>query len=158
MTSLRPLSGVLLAAALSHCAVLAATATGNMVVTATVLDTCVLVVPPLAFGNYSGTQLDAQSDVLVTCTGTTAWTVDIDGGGAADIANRVMTGATDTLGYQLYNDAGRSVIFGDGTTGSTVTGTGLGTAQTVSVYGRIPADNFADIGAYTDTVTVTVTY
>ncbi len=138
----------------------AATATGNMVVTATVLDTCLLVVPPtMVFGNYSASVIDAQSDITVTCTGTTSWDIAIDAGGSADIAARTMSEVGgDTLTYQLYTDASRSTVFGDGTTGSKVTGTGSGVLQTVPIYGRLPASQYSDIGAYTDTVTVTLTY
>lgn len=137
----------------------AGTANGNMLVSATVLDTCILVVPPtMAFGNYSGSAIDAQSDISVTCTGTTAYDIAISAGGSADISARTMSGGVDTLGYQLYTDAPRTTIFGDGTTGSKATGTGDGTLQTISIYGRVPASQYADIGAYTDTVTVTLSY
>jgi len=39
-----------------------------------------------------------------------------------------------------------------------VSGTGTGAAQVLTVYGRIPANQTALIGNYTDTVTVTVTF
>ncbi len=138
----------------------AATASGNMIVSATVLDTCVLVVPPtMAFGNYSASVIDAQSDIAVTCTGTTAWDIAIDAGGSANIAARTMSEVGgDTLSYQLYTDASRSTVFGDGTTGSKVTGTGSGILQTVPIYGRLPASQYSDLGVYTDTVTVTLSY
>nr|MBV6630473.1 spore coat U domain-containing protein [Oceanococcus sp. HetDA_MAG_MS8] len=137
----------------------AATATGSMVVSATVLSTCLVAVLPMAFGNYDATENDAQADVTVTCTGTTPWTLDIDGGGSGSISAREMTdGGSETLGYQLYTDAGRTTVFGDGVTGDTVAGTGTGLAQTVTVYGRVPASQFPAAGAYTDTVTVTLTY
>lgn len=138
----------------------AATANGNMIVSATVLDTCILVVPAtMAFGNYSGSVVDAQSDISVTCTGSTSWDVAISAGGSTDISAREMTGVgLDTLSYQLYTDGSRSTVFGDGTTGSKVTGTGAGSIQTVPIYGRIPASQYSDVDAYTDTVTVTLSY
>jgi spore coat protein U-like protein len=57
-------------------------------------------------------------------------------------------------------------VFGDGTTGVTVGGTGAGmgavNAQTVTVFGRLP-DTAANQTAavltdYTDSVSITVTY
>ena len=66
--------------------------------------------------------------------------------------------------YNLYTTAALGTIFGDGTAGtSTVAGTGAGiaTASNVIVYGQLPdnATNQASVpGAYTDTITVTVTY
>lgn len=136
----------------------AASVTGAMVVSATVLDTCVVTVPVLPFGNYSGTELDAQADVSVTCTGSTGWVMDINAGGSGDIASREMSGTTDALSYQLYTDASRSTVFGDGVTGSTISNTGSGVAQTVTVYGRVPASQYPQAGAYSDTVTVQITY
>lgn len=40
----------------------------------------------------------------------------------------------------------------------TLSGTGNGTTQTVTVYGRAPAPQLPIAGAYTDTVTVSITY
>ena len=66
------------------------------------------------------------------------------------------------LPYQLYTDAGRSQIFGDGTTGNAagVSGTGYATPDTVTVYGRVAqADaQAAKNGNYNDTVVVTIVF
>jgi spore coat protein U-like protein len=105
----------------------------------------------------------------VRCTRGTGFTVSLNGGGGGNIAARRMasTGTpAEQLQYQLYTDAGRNTTFGDGTTGSTVGGTGAGMGvpqtQNVTVYGRVP-DNAANQAAavladYTDSVTITVTY
>ncbi|WP_409528142.1 spore coat protein U domain-containing protein [Rhizobium sp.] len=39
-----------------------------------------------------------------------------------------------------------------------VTGTGTGSPQTLTVYGRVPAQNTPAPGTYSDTVVVTVSY
>jgi spore coat protein U-like protein len=68
------------------------------------------------------------------------------------------------LQYNLYTTAALGTVFGDGTAGTaTVAGTGAGvaTAVAVTVYGQLPdnATNQAAVpGAYSDTITVTVTY
>jgi spore coat protein U-like protein len=68
------------------------------------------------------------------------------------------------LQYNLYTTAALATIFGDGTGGTgTVAGTGLGvaSANSVQVFGQLPdnATNQAAVpGAYSDTITVTVTY
>jgi spore coat protein U-like protein len=36
--------------------------------------------------------------------------------------------------------------------------TGSGTAQTLTVYGQVPAGQFVTPGNYADTITVTLTY
>ena len=132
-------------------------------VTATVLDNCAVSAGDLAFGNYSagtGTAATATSTVQVTCTASLPYTIALDGGAAADVTSRTMSdGASHTLGYGLYTSAAYSTIWGDGTGGtSTVPGTGSGSAQSVTVYGRIPASQFVTAGSYADLVTVTVNY
>ena len=78
----------------------------------------------------------------------------------ATIANRMMNGPT-TLAYQLYTDAGRTTIFGDGSSGNSavdVTGAGYGVPQNVIVYGRVLQADAASAsgGNYTDTVQVLI--
>ena len=98
--------------------------------------------------------------LAVTCTNTTPYTVGLDAGTftGATVTTRRMTGpAAAPLSYSLFSDAGRTTNWGN-TAGSWVSGTGNGSSQTLNVYGRIPAAQYATPGAYTDTITVTVTY
>ena len=149
----------------------AATTTGTLTVTAAVAKVCLVANATLAFGTYTpgGGNLDQQTDISVRCTKSTGFTVALNGGGGGSIAARRMasTGTpAEQLQYQLYTNAARTVTFGDGTTGSTMPGTGAGMgaaqAQLITVYGQVP-DNAANQGAavladYTDSVTITVTY
>jgi spore coat protein U-like protein len=157
--------------ALGAAPVQSATTTGTLTVTAQVAAVCLVSNATLAFGTYTpGTgNLDQQTNIGVRCTRGTGFTVSLNGGGGGNIAARRMasTGTpAEQLQYQLYTDAGRNTTFGDGTTGSTVGGTGAGMGvpqtQNVTVYGRVP-DNAANQAAavladYTDSVTITVTY
>jgi spore coat protein U-like protein len=70
-----------------------------------------------------------------------------------------MTNGANTLNYSMYTTAGRTTVWGDGTL-STVTqaGTGNGTGQALTVFGRVPTGQYVTAGSYTDTVTATVTY
>ena len=67
-----------------------------------------------------------------------------------------MTNAANTLSYVITQDAGRVTNWGLAT--GTVAGTGNGSAQTLVVYGRIAAGQYVTPGAYSDTITATVTY
>lgn len=142
----------------------AGSASAQFNVTATVLDNCAVSAGDLAFGTYSassGTATTASSAIQVTCTTSLAYTIGLDGGTTAgDVTARAMSdGASHTLGYGLYTSSGYSTIWGDGTGGTaTVAGTGNGAAQSVTVYGRIPAAQFVTAGNYSDLVTVTVNY
>ncbi|WP_246526766.1 Csu type fimbrial protein [Plastoroseomonas hellenica] len=139
----------------------AATATGTFQVTATVQATCLISANPLAFGTYTGTQTDATTTLAVTCTNTTPYTVGLDAGTAtgATVTTRRMTGpASAFLNYALFSDSARTINWGNTVGTNTVAGTGSGAAQTLTVYGRVPAAQFVAPGAYVDTITATITF
>ena len=136
--------------------------TKNMLVTASVAPACLLNnVPDLAFGTLDQTiNNDAQTTITWRCTNGVAASIKLNGGSTtSNISARAMTGPA-TLGYQLYTDAGRNTVFGDGVTGTAipVTGAGYGSPGTVSVYGRVTQANAAAApgGNYTDTVVVLI--
>lgn len=144
----------------------AATATGTLDSTATVTSNCAVTTTAVAFGNIDVTKnldVDNTGGVSVTCTNGTAWTASANAGGGAlaTITNRKMMSGTLELKYALYTDSARTIVFGDGTTGngSTIGGTGTGSAQANIIYGRVPSgQTAAKVGAYSDAVTVTITY
>jgi len=142
----------------------ATTATAQFNVTATVLGNCAVSATDMAFGNYSansGATLPATSILSVTCTTGTTYAVALDGGtNAANVAARSMTdGSSHNLPYGLYTTNAYTSIWGDGTGGTvTQSGTGNGSAQSLTVYGRVPASQFVTAGSYSDRITVTVTY
>lgn len=154
-------AALLLVATLMPRAAQAATATTTFQVTANVTATCQIAATNLAFGSYAGVQTDATSTITVTCTNTTPYNVGLDAGTStgATVTTRAMTGPGGaTLGYALYSDGARTVNWGNTVGTDTVAGTGTGSAQTLTVYGRIPAGSLPAPGAYTDTITATVTY
>ncbi|WP_080400280.1 spore coat U domain-containing protein [Burkholderia ubonensis] len=138
----------------------AATATATMTVTATVDATCQITTTPLAFGTYTGAQTDATSTVSVTCTNTTPYNVGLDAGLApgATVTTRAMSITGASLPYSLFQDAGRTVNWGNTVGTDTVAGTGNGSTQALTVYGRLAAGQLVTPGAYTDTITATITY
>jgi spore coat protein U-like protein len=70
-----------------------------------------------------------------------------------------MTGPSSALlGYKLFSNSGYTTNWGNTVGTDTVAGIGTGTAQSLSVYGQLPAGQFVRPGNYTDTVIATVTY
>lgn len=67
-----------------------------------------------------------------------------------------MKSGSNKPGYQLYLDAGRSSVWGDGTASSTSGCTGRSSTPTPTIYGRLPSVANVVPGSCTDTVTVTV--
>jgi len=137
------------------------TAQTTMTVTAVVLPNCQLSAPSLSFGNYASVLIDATSNLSVTCTLTTTYNIGLNAGTAtgATVTNRSMIGpGSALLGYKLFRDSGHTANWGNTVGTDTVSGTGTGLAQSVPVYGRIPAAEFATPGSYADTITATITY
>jgi len=148
----------------------AATRTTSFNVTANVLANCSVTANALNFGDYTPADgaKTGSSTISVRCTKNTGYSVALNGGltSGGTIAQRLMqhASAADTLQYNLYTTSALTTILGDGTGGSTTsngTGSGMGTASTITVYGSLPdstVNQDAAPGAYSDTVTVTVTY
>jgi spore coat protein U-like protein len=146
----------------------AATATTTFPVTATVLATCNVSATPLAFGNYTpgAGAVTNTSTVSVRCTRGTPFTVALNAGTTTGgtLAQRLMATAANTLQYNLYTTSAYTTIWGDGTGGSSTqagTGSGVATPVAFTAYGRLldsAANQAAVTGAFSDTITVTVTY
>lgn len=150
-----------LAACLGATSAGAATATSTFTVSATVQATCSVVTAPLAFGAYTGTVLAGVTTVSVTCTNTTPYSIGLNAGTsvAATVTTRKMTGtASATINYGLYSDAAHAVNWGNTPSTDTVAGVGTGSAVVATVYGQMPAAQFVAPGAYSDTITATITY
>ena len=116
---------------------------------------------------------DAKSNVQPRESSATAQTVQYtitfnagqNSGGS--FANRRMLNATSGtfLSYQIYTDAARTTIWGDGTGGtSTVTDSFLcvlciNLPHNYTGFGRLPGRQFgASPGLHSDTITATVTF
>lgn len=142
---------------------LAATATSTFNVTMTIVESCsVTDHTDLNFGSANGLQaaVNQTSTIEVTCTNSTPYTIGLDAGtNASDDQRRMMGGATNSeyISYGLYRDTGHTTPWGNAE-GSWADGTGTGSSQVYTVYGRVPAQASPSAGNYTDTVTVTVTY
>lgn len=136
--------------------------------TATLLGSCTISAQTLNFGTYNTLNVvrDAQANLSVTCTNGTPYTVKLDGGRAANVnARRLYLNGSgpQSIAYNLYTNSGRTSVWGTGGgNGSTVlgtgTGSGQGTAQVLTVYGRVPITPSFTAGAYSDLVTATVEY
>ncbi|RPE80220.1 Csu type fimbrial protein [Vulcaniibacterium tengchongense] len=128
---------------------------------------CSIVADDLNFGTRASlaSAVDASTTLTVTCTSGTAYAVRLDGGRAGNIAARRMYlngSGPQAIAYDLYTHAARTQPWGDGSVGAVVegvgAGTGLGTPQVLTVYGRVPAQATPVSGTYRDVVTATVEY
>ena len=147
----------------------ASIASSNLTVQLLVIGTCTVNAATLDFGSTGllATLIDATTTLSVTCTNTTPYSVGMDNGANFSAARRMRQGATSNyIGYAIYTDAARTNVWTTASSSTTCTtasscffGTGDGSAQSITVYGRVPALGTAPApGAYNDTVTITVTY
>ena len=152
----------------------AATVTGSLTVSATLAASCAVntsttgttTTAVLNFGTVTSmaANIDAStsstggSKVTVLCRNGTGWTLAMNGGSnVSGTQRRMLGGNTEYVPYNLYSDSARTVAIGINTTA--LSGTGTGALQSYDIYGRIPAGStLATPGAYTDTVTLTLTY
>jgi spore coat protein U-like protein len=130
----------------------------------------------VAFGVYNQvatTPDDSTGTVTVTCVNTgpanttVIYSVALSTGVSGAYSQRYMRSGTPRLNYNLYRDAARTIVLGNGTGGSSLIagtltvgpGVGNGTkSATYTVYGRAPALQDVAPGAYSDSIVVTLTF
>lgn len=138
------------------------TGTFSFNVRARVPPDCRVLAGDLDFGTHGVlTQaVDATSRIDVTCTAGSVFNVGLGYGiyGNSPSTRRMQDLAGNRVGYQLYQDAARSQVWGLLSDGLSATSAGSGAVQGIRVYGRVPAQTTPPPGAYSDTVVVTVTY
>jgi len=109
--------------------------------------------------NVDATSSTGSGSIVVTCTPGTAVTISLDygvNGGSA--TERYLSNGTQSLGYQLYQDASHSTVWGEDSLAYSISDFPQ-TTQTYLVYGRLfSSTTVPDAGTYTDTVTVTLAY
>jgi spore coat protein U-like protein len=135
----------------------------------TILANCYLSATPLNFGSASllTSNVDAIATLAVQCTNTTPYSISIDNGSnASGSQRRMLNGASNYIPYNLYTDAARSAAWSTTTSalsctnggGTCLLGTGTGSNQNLTVYGRVPPQTAPAAGTYSDTVIATITF
>ena len=120
---------------------------------------CAISPDSVAFGNYdplSPVAHDGVGNVAINCSAPTSFTISL-GPGNGSVEQREMWGGSSEMRYNLYTDAARMLVWGDGMgAGNTVSDTAQ--SGNYAVYGRIPARQNLAAGVYADVVVVTITY
>ena len=141
----------------------AATATGSFQISMTIQSTCsVQSISDLAFGSQTSitSNLDAATTIGVVCTNGTPYNIGLSAGtgSGASVTSRLLTSGANTVPYSIYRDSNRTQVWGVTTNVDTQSGTGNGSTQNFTAYGRIAPVSNPTVGVYADTVAVTVTY
>jgi spore coat protein U domain-containing protein, fimbrial subunit CupE1/2/3/6 len=155
------LGAIVTAGATASAPAVAATATTTFNVSAAVQATCLMSASNLGFGSYSGSAVATSTTLSVTCTNGTSYNIGLNAGTAAGatVTTRAMTGPGGaTLSYALYQDSGHATNWGNTVGTDTKSGSGNGSAQTLTVYGNLAGNQYPTPGGYSDTITATITY
>ena len=128
--------------------------------TAHAFRVCSMSASGVAFGVYSGESTSSAGSITIIClgSGNANYTLSLSAGNSGSYVQRQMTNGNQVLSYNLYKDPGVTLVFGDGTGGSTpFIGFASGPeAAIVPVYGRIPVHGIPAVGAYSDTIVATL--
>jgi len=143
----------------------AQTATGTLGVSATVAKNCSITTTAVAFGAYdpvvtnATAPLDGTGSVVVTCTKGAGTRIDLGLGANVSGATRRMAGGTDFLTYELYQNTGRTTVWGTGAAaGLTIAVAPSRAARTFTVFGRVAAGQDVAAASYNDTVVATINF
>ncbi|MBZ5520711.1 MAG: spore coat U domain-containing protein [Acidobacteriia bacterium] len=136
---------------------------------ASAIAVCSVASTGTAFGVYdtlTAANKDVVGTISVTCTGSIGDPVNYVialSPGAGSFVSRTMQAGAAQLNYNLYSDGAHTLIWGDGTGGtSTVSDSyslsAASITRTYTVYGRIPGQSSPSAGNYSDTLVITLTY
>jgi spore coat protein U-like protein len=129
---------------------------------------CTVSATGVNFGAYDvfvTTPLDSTGTVTVTCDQAPPADITISigpSGTSGGFIPRQMRSASssDRLNYNLFINAGRSTVWGDGAAGTStffLKNVKKNRPAVTTIYGRIPPGQDVSVGSYSDSLTVTIT-
>lgn len=121
---------------------------------------CTVSTTSVAFGSQTflvTSPSDSTGSITVGCDAITAYSIGILGGFTGTLT-RAMRSGSNQLGYNLFTDSTRTIVWGDGTAGSARVSSSGTTGATHTVYGRIPAKQNVPAGSYSDSLIVRVEF
>jgi spore coat protein U-like protein len=128
-------------------------------------QSCTISATSVNFGNYNvfnGTPLDSTGTITYRCNAQAAnVTVALTRGASATYNPRLMFKGVEVLGYNLYRNAARTNIWGDGTSGTAIYSRANppnNSNVNLTVYGRLPAGQDVSAGTFSDTVTAVINF
>jgi spore coat protein U-like protein len=138
------------------------TRTSTLEVDAVVISSCEVTTTPIHFGNYDGmADINVSGSVDVRCNTGINYDIALDSGANYQNLTRNISNGTDVIPYELTIPA-TGAEWGDMSYGNTypwgdvVNNTGTGIAQTNTVNARLMGGHDVSLGAYNDTVNVTL--
>jgi spore coat protein U-like protein len=128
-------------------------------------QSCTISATSVNFGNYNvfnGSSLDSTGTITYRCNAQASnITVGLTRGASSTFTPRRMSKGVEVLTYNLFRNAARTNIWGDGTSGTAVYSRANppnNSNVNLTVYGRIPAGQDVSAGTFSDTVTAVINF
>ena len=126
---------------------------------------CSISVTSVAFGSYNvfnTSALDSSGSITYSCNNQANHiSISLGQGSSGTFSSRSMTKGGETLSYNLFMDAARTSIWGDGTSGTSVyirSNPPNNSNVSLPIFGRITAAQDVSAGSYSDTVLATINF
>lgn len=133
---------------------------------------CTIAANSFNFGTYdplSAVANDTTGTVSVTCSALVInalvnYDIQLSTGSSSSYTERTMISGAYNLGYNFYTNSSRTLVWGDGSGGTSVINDGYTLAilapvtRNYTIYGQIPAEQAVAPGAYTDSIVATVVF
>jgi spore coat protein U-like protein len=128
-------------------------------------QSCTISATSVNFGNYNvfdGSPLDSTGTISYRCNAQASnITVALTRGGSSTFSPRRMFKGVEVLTYNLFRNAARTNVWGDGTSGTAVYSRANppnNSNVNLTVYGRVPAGQDVSAGTFSDTVTAVINF
>lgn len=131
--------------------------TTTMEVTLEVLKSCKFTADKMDFGRHKsdeGNSLQASSNLNIVCTKNTPFSITT---ASSDLSMKPVSGEGEKVNFELYTDNSNSSPVSNS---AALSGTGTGEAQTLTLWGKVPATELAkaSAGKYQGYVTLNMLY
>jgi len=130
-----------------------------------VVTACSVSVSDLDFGSYTSNSTNpvhGQTTIQLLCAPGTSAEISLDAGtspgGGTSRRNMQQDAGNDRMDYDLFQDAGRTIHWGDRSGNDTKEVVTADAPLTVPIYGEIPSGQRVRDGTYSDVITVSVSY
>ena len=145
--------------------ILLALAIGTLYASDAQAQACTISATSVNFGSYNvfnASDTDSTGTVTYRCNGSAHnITIGLTQGASASFNQRQMQKGSESLTYNLFVDASRTNIWGDGTGGTSVYSIANppnNTNVNLTVYGRVTAGQDVSAGTFSDTVTAVINF
>lgn len=126
---------------------------------------CSISATAVSFGTYnvfSGSAVDSTGTITYRCNAQASnITISLSRGSGSSYDPRQMSKGTERLDYNLFTNAARTTVWGDGTSGTsayTIANPANNRNVNLTVYGRVPAGQDVSAGIFSDTVTAVINF